>query len=372
MRNHNLAGVAATTANMFVRVELAKAQIPAFHVERRCKREVLASVVGSMRFHNGLKVTFNRAWYYWEVKLSRPIKFEDACRLNESWKEQIRVDGFAGGTEPRQSGVSSYHVDSQAGLNTLVQFIAELNGTPAAWLPDSDNARERMITFQRFETETLDIHPGHTFCHPPATEHQTAELEIGALLLLGGSSERIIANHKDAINIAVEFFGADSTRAIKVRKELATVLRSQIAHKASYYSDSTDRRIIDSYFSGTQLHDVMTLRITLLKQVGRHKEARSVQASLDKISPRVADDIRRYLSDELKLLKDCKRNEPKNSGRLALIHYHCAYGFWKLAMVQRSLGNCVDADLHLAQSEQFAEKLDPESIAHYQKCTKAA
>ncbi len=372
MGNHNLAGVPAMTANMFVRVELAKARIPAYAIEHRSEREVKANVVGFMHFRGGLMVSFNRAWYYWVVKLSRPIEFEDACRLNHQWREQIRVDGYGGGTEPKRSGVHCYHVDSQAALNALVRFLIELNGPSEAGLPMGDLASERVIAFQEFEAATMNNYPGMTLCSPPGSDQQIAELEISALLLRGGSSDLIVANHKEAIGIAVAFFGPDSERARKVREELATVLRSQIAHQAKYYVGPVDTSVTERYIRGGDLHDLMALRMKLLRQVGRHKEARSVQAALNRISPQIADDISRYLSRELQELQVCERDSVQVASRLDAILYHLAYGFWRLSAVQHSSGNRTEACLQRAKAKEFVARLSPESAARYNQYTKAA
>jgi hypothetical protein len=66
---------------------------------------------------------FYRAWYYWSCSTDqRPIPEVAARAMNDEWGQQIRVDGFAGGTSV-DGPVSSYHVDTLAGLLRLVKEI---------------------------------------------------------------------------------------------------------------------------------------------------------------------------------------------------------------------------------------------------------
>jgi len=72
-------------------------------------------------------VEFQRAWTYWVVQLSKPLERRYARQMNKQWKHVIRVDGYAGGTEPGM-GVSTYHVDTQEGLNHLASFLKQRYG----------------------------------------------------------------------------------------------------------------------------------------------------------------------------------------------------------------------------------------------------
>jgi hypothetical protein len=380
---YNLAGVPASTANMFVRAELAEAHVPAFHVQRKRDLEVKASIVGFMHFANGLMVSFNRAWTYWVVKLSRPVAQSDANVLNADWREDIRVDGFAGGTDPGAGGVTTYHIETVGGLGALVRFLVGLNGPVNSALPIGDLDSGRMRAFTSFEAETMNNHPGMHACPAPATPHQLAELSIDALLLLGGHSDRIVANHKTAIAIATAAFGATSDRVRRVREELATVLRSQIVLKSRYYSgpaaSASSRSVSDSYCQGVDLFDSMKLRMDLLDQIGRGNEARSVQTGLLKVALSVASDIRRYLSRELKDLNDLneargdtKVSDSANASMRDLLCYHCAYAHWKLAEIERMLGRRDEAELSSAVSDSFAARLSPIEAKHFAKVKAAA
>lgn len=70
--------------------------------------------------------TFQRAWYYWICTTAdRPIPRAEASRLNETWRKQVRVDGFAGGRDVR-ADVQGYHVDTADGLAALVAAIRQI------------------------------------------------------------------------------------------------------------------------------------------------------------------------------------------------------------------------------------------------------
>ena len=116
----NMAGV--LECNVQLIDELQKAGIPVREYENREKREVPSFVYGEL-----CGWTFKRAWYYW-VAYGNPIPVDVARNMNVEWREDIRVDGYAGGTDVdwRKSndvGVSCYHIDTQEGLNHLASVI---------------------------------------------------------------------------------------------------------------------------------------------------------------------------------------------------------------------------------------------------------
>jgi hypothetical protein len=72
--------------------------------------------------------TFKRAWYYWIASgPALPFKYADA--IHEVSGKDVRVAGHCGCPSPREwygdnaFGVSSYHVDTQDGLNLLAASI---------------------------------------------------------------------------------------------------------------------------------------------------------------------------------------------------------------------------------------------------------
>jgi len=69
---------------------------------------------------------FRRAWYYWCCNtVKRSVPLEIAKEFNETWREVVRVDGFAGGQDVRRD-VDAYHVDTQEGLDALGALIRSL------------------------------------------------------------------------------------------------------------------------------------------------------------------------------------------------------------------------------------------------------
>ena len=86
------------------------------------KERVTLYEVGAKAF--GWK--FHRAWYYWvaDVADGKPIPRNQAEPLNATFRETVRVDGFAGGQDVR-GPVRGYHVDTPEGLAALVALLKE-------------------------------------------------------------------------------------------------------------------------------------------------------------------------------------------------------------------------------------------------------
>jgi len=68
---------------------------------------------------------FSRAWYYWVCNTyEKPIPAAAAKAFNDKWGDQVRFNGYAGGTDADGPG-KSYHVDTLDGLLALVKLIRE-------------------------------------------------------------------------------------------------------------------------------------------------------------------------------------------------------------------------------------------------------
>ena len=67
--------------------------------------------------------TFSRKWRYW-VCFSQtcPLPMEEAQKLNETWGNQVRVNGYAGGQNV-EGDIGLYHVDTWVGLALLAAGI---------------------------------------------------------------------------------------------------------------------------------------------------------------------------------------------------------------------------------------------------------
>lgn len=126
---YNLAGCSTVIVDKCVKAELLEAGISIIE-DMQKNWDVRSSYFGVLQFRNGQVVTFVRAWYYWVVnsRYEYPMPYDVAFKLNEEWRSQIRVEGCAQGTDVPQRGVSEYHVDSQVGLNHLVDIYKSVFG----------------------------------------------------------------------------------------------------------------------------------------------------------------------------------------------------------------------------------------------------
>ncbi|MFA7337553.1 MAG: hypothetical protein WC028_12260 [Candidatus Obscuribacterales bacterium] len=143
---NNLAGMPQQVASDRCLVELIAAQVPVIMLKNAPdNKEVQSRAQGVLYYaFKGLSqtVTFRRAWYYWVVHFSSPMPKAFADELNKTWERQVRVDGYAGGTEPSHSGVSCYHVDTQSGLNALVKALNDYYGQTNLAVPPYDKMDE--------------------------------------------------------------------------------------------------------------------------------------------------------------------------------------------------------------------------------------
>ena len=74
--------------------------------------------------------SFNRCWYYWSVT-GPGINIEQAITFNKQWGKEVRAAGCSGGIEDlydyfKGFAVSSYHIDSQEGLNAFVKLLKQI------------------------------------------------------------------------------------------------------------------------------------------------------------------------------------------------------------------------------------------------------
>jgi hypothetical protein len=79
------------------------------------------------------KWTFIRSWYYWKATApdGEGVPDDNAKAFNNHWRGQVRVAGFAGGTDVHNwlssSGtIDSYHIDTQEGLNAFADLVRKL------------------------------------------------------------------------------------------------------------------------------------------------------------------------------------------------------------------------------------------------------
>jgi hypothetical protein len=123
----NLAG--NPECDLWIAEELRRAMIPAEACEPdRC--EVPSLLIGRLG-----AITFRRAWTYWVA--TGPVPIDIAHRLYEDpiGRTDIRVDGHCGCPAPvhpwteivdGQECVTSYHIDSEAGLRIFADAVRPL------------------------------------------------------------------------------------------------------------------------------------------------------------------------------------------------------------------------------------------------------
>src|SRR5262249_41551483 len=135
----NLAGTDSNVSNLMLKAELGKAALTALQIEPTREREVPATIIGYYNNGKGQELFLTRAWTYWCASLRQPMPYEMATAFHEKWGNVVRVDGYAGGMKPGKSGVYSYHIDTQDGLNAFVAEVTAQAGThssdgPTPWL----------------------------------------------------------------------------------------------------------------------------------------------------------------------------------------------------------------------------------------------
>jgi len=145
----NLAGV--EKCDDYIRDELEKAGITPFEILKGTS-EVPYSVIGLLghddyderdinffkRHKLAIKIAsfhFTRNWYYWIVSGYVPLDVAEIMYANPNGVKDIRAAGHCGCPPPSEQVdrilvcgkkvVSSYHIDSQEGLNYFVQTLKE-------------------------------------------------------------------------------------------------------------------------------------------------------------------------------------------------------------------------------------------------------
>ena len=136
----NLAGF--KDCDEYIKIELEKAKLTPV------EQSLSDSEVPYKLFGKVGNWTLKRAWYYWmasteddglpiDIALEMhnkkyPDEMYDEYCTNRVYGDLIRVGGHCGSPSPDEFGgrsgfVTSYHIDSQEGLNEFVRVIKELN-----------------------------------------------------------------------------------------------------------------------------------------------------------------------------------------------------------------------------------------------------
>jgi hypothetical protein len=128
----NLAGVETEKANAQVGLELAEADIKTQVAIKPAQREVLATMVGFLLTEEGF-FSFQRSWYYWVVKATKPFPLRGALVFNARWGAEARLNGYSGGQDNEAlernhldgdfDALTSWHIDTQEALCAFVGFV---------------------------------------------------------------------------------------------------------------------------------------------------------------------------------------------------------------------------------------------------------
>ncbi len=98
--------------------ELVQAGIKWFETSGR-EGSNFSTIFGAMQFACGTVVVFRRNWYYWSVQSSAYLPRKPANILNSAMREDVRVEGYAGGKDVGKKGCAIWHVDTLAGMKAL-------------------------------------------------------------------------------------------------------------------------------------------------------------------------------------------------------------------------------------------------------------
>lgn len=116
----NLAG--AKECDDQIKAELTEAKIPIVKVPQS-RSEVPFSIIGKIG-----PFKFERLWYYYEVVGQVPLKVAQELYADPVGRKEVRVAGHCGCPPPEEwvnheNCISSYHIDSQNGLNLFVSTL---------------------------------------------------------------------------------------------------------------------------------------------------------------------------------------------------------------------------------------------------------
>lgn len=221
---NNLAGLPQQVASDRCLVELISAQVPVIMLTNAPENKEVQSRAQGVLYYafKGLSqtVTFSRAWYYWVVHFSFPMPKAFAEELNKTWASQVRVDGYAGGTEPSESGVSCYHVDTQAGLNALVKALNDHYGQINLGVPPDQCMNEwrglMAASVEREVDSLLSLAEAYGIDKNPGNGHGAAEaLLLDAVHL--AEKHQLASHFERAVSCLARLFDAEAGYANRIR-----------------------------------------------------------------------------------------------------------------------------------------------------------
>ncbi len=345
---HNLAGVPTPITDAMIRVELAKAGIPAVHVSKSTHGEVPCTVIGILRdLRSGQDIVFERLFCYWAVRLRIAVPLDQAKALNDKWGKVVRINGGPG-IEGEiwqfcEEGVYYYHVDTQEGLNALVGAIrgAFMLQAQAAVTEDNEWIARN---FDR-------VHLG-SFSHLAAPRNSTdiMLLEIAALRKMA-SCQRADESQERCLRAALKMADASTEKRFRkeaksIRVELCTFFRNTARSNRALIGFSNNRDNDDLYAS--RLEEAQTKRLKLLNCLGRRKEARAVILDLVQIRPEILKLLEAMKEKTLADLKMAADNN--NVCRLEWLRSVVTFIYFQLAALCSRMGRRQESDCYQRQA----------------------
>lgn len=313
---NNLAGMPHRVASDRCLVELVGAQIPVVMLTKAPENSEVQSRAQGVLYYafKGLSqtVTFRRAWYYWVVHFSSPMPKAFADELNKTWERQVRVDGYAGGTEPSLSGVSCYHVDTQAGLNALVKALNDYYGQINLAVPPYDKTDEWLglvpASVEREVDSLLSLAEAYGIDKNPGNGHGAAEaLLLDAVHL--AEKHQLTSHFERAVSCLARLFDAEASYANRVRaiRKAQGDKREWRRHQTDYLQNCLRFGILTDYVSdkGIRIADLSS-RASLLPA---GKILRQEYALLEQ-------SLRAEIREEIQASKESKRDESSKKYKL--------------------------------------------------------
>ncbi len=349
----NLAGVETAIADAALRIELAKAGIPVYRGEVIRSQEVPATMIGVITYAAGVKATFSRGWYYWCVCISQPLPFQQAKQLNDQWGSKVRVDGYAGGKEPSQHGVSSYNIDSQEGLNALVSTLNETFGMQIEANPEDIKLPDWLRPYSLKKVDS------------PEDAAALVRAEIAALNALGGYYNRYEMREsagEEALALAFSAFGGKDHDTYNMRVVVNNLYREQARRLKMLIETISDQTSI--YCFTADLEGLLNKRVPLLHTMGRHKEARSVARESEEVRKKLAEIYRERKQADHKDLQEALAGKPD---RVEYARYGVAFTTMRMAQLYRRMGDAAQAETLEAELAELSRQLTEDQRADLER-----
>ena len=299
MKFRNLANIEASIAGMFARVDLGKADIFAFQVNRTGDGDAVGTFIGLREYRDGQGVIFVRK------PESFMLRFRQLPNLNkmrfqyQMYLDHIRVADVPRGTDRPNDDVCvvSWEIDCPDVLKAVADNLDKIHGKQfdpsdhgrlpiGEWDPkarkvdSSDLCRQ----FNWFEPEWLQYEPvpGLVIKHSRTREQEIARLEISALRALG-ASRRTVKDIYECLAEAANIAWVNIDRGSEEEKRLMVSLVSMLKEEVIACDVTHQNTPMESSFrcdAAQALEWALTKRAYWLWELDRKKEADALATKL--------------------------------------------------------------------------------------------